>query len=198
MSRELVDLELLRGNVIATHDRLSVAPSDGIVRPWVTVTLDHNVAGSSTFTQYGHPFEFRSDEADTRGGGGSAPSPLRYLLSSIGFCAQGWCAKTWSLRGIQLEALTIHVRSLLDMRGEHLVESVDPHPQWFVVDVRAQSSADPSTAIELANEALRRCPVTALMARAVPVYLVLEHNGALAYDGRPEALRTEHEQELTR
>lgn len=188
MSDELVDIELLRSNVLDTAKRLAQEPGFGIVRPAVSSVLVHNVQAVSAFPQYDKSFELRCDESVGRGGRGEAPSPMRFLLSSIAFCTQVWCAKTASLLGVGLRSLQVDVRTQLDMRGEHLVGSGPAHPPWFVVDVTISSSGRDDAEVALVLDALRRCPVTSLVGCAVPVYVVVRTAGVVRYDSRPTEL----------
>lgn len=188
----LVDNAHLRANLASLSEHLSRAPGDGLVRPWVSARLDHDVRSTSEFEQYGRPFVFRSDESSGRGGGDQAPSPMRYLLSGVAFCMLGWSAKASAARDVTLERLQVDVRTLLDMRGEHLVDDVPAHPQWMVVDVDVDSPNDVGLVVEVLVDALRRCPVTSLMSRAVPLYLMVRHNGDVTRDDRPDELRDEH------
>lgn len=168
------------------------------MRPWVSARLERDTIAVSHFEQYGTAFEFRADEAVERGGHGSAPSPLRYLLSSIAFCVLGWCAKTWAAADVPLSDLEAQVRTELDMRGEHRVGDTPAHPQWFVIELRIDDESDDATIVSLARDAIERCPVSSLMAAAVPVYVMLRHRGELVHDTRPADLRTEDREELTR
>jgi uncharacterized OsmC-like protein len=192
-----VDVDELARSIHGLVETLDADPSAGIVRPWVSTRLERDVRASSRFTQYGHDFEFRSDEAVDRGGAGSAPSPLRYLLSAVAFCLQGWCAKTWALDATGIADLRVDVRTRMDMRGEHLVPGADAHPQWLVLDVEMRSDASDARAVAMLREASRRCPVTALLVKAVPVYHRLVHNGSLVLDDRPPELRSEAAEEQT-
>lgn len=198
MSTELVDRPRLRASMHRIADRTGADAASARMRPWVVATLERDVTAVSRFEQYGTEFEFRSDESVERGGHDSAPSPMRYLLSSIAFCMLGWCAKTWAAQDVAVRSLETAVRTCLDLRGEHLVAGAPPHPQWFVVEVRIDDDADPETAIALVREAARRCPTTSLMARAVPLHLVLVQRGWTLLDTRPDDLRTEHREEQTR
>jgi uncharacterized OsmC-like protein len=197
MSGELINRALLRDNVESTAERLRRSPGEGRVRPWVSTRLEQDVRAVARFLQYDQPHEMRCDESRGRAGLGLAPSPMRYLLGALAFCLQGWCAKVVSVREIDVEDLQIDARTLLDMRGEHLVDGVPAHPQWFVLDVRISSASSPQQVIDMVSEAVRRCPVTALVARAVPVHLLITHNGTMTYDERPDDLRREHEEITT-
>lgn len=198
MSRELVDTQLLAENARLMEVELRADPDAGMVRPWLSARLERNVRSQAGFVQYGNEYEFASDEAKERGGADSSPSPLRYLLASIAFCFQGWCAKTWAIEGEELSALNVDVRTMLDMRGELLIEGVPPYPQWFVLDVQLESPASPDSVARLLREALGRCPVTSLVLRSVPIYLRAEQNHVLMLDERPADLRREQEQEKPR
>ncbi|BDZ64395.1 OsmC family protein [Agromyces mangrovi Wang et al. 2018] len=194
----IVDRQALRASMHRSSERLWKDADAGLVRPWVSASLERDVTAVSRFTQYGTDVEFRADEAPDRGGAGSAPSPMRYLLSGIAFCVLGWAAKTWSARDVAVLRLDLDVRTLLDTRGELGVGDAPQHPQWFVLDVRVEDSATDAAAVGMLREAVACCPISALMSRAVPVHLMLEHNGRAVLDERPAELRTEHEQEQTR
>ncbi len=188
----------LRQSVAVQSRVLAADPARAIVRPWVRTELERGVIGVSRFTQYGQQHEFRSDEALDRGGEASAPSPLRYLLSGVAFCLQGWCAKTFAVHQVALDALQIELRTRMDMRGELLVDSVAAHPQWLVAHLTLASPAGPATLIALVREAAARCPLSALLARALPLYLLIEVGGVTVLDERPPELQNEQHEEQTR
>jgi uncharacterized OsmC-like protein len=183
-----VNSEKLRSNLEETAARLARDPGAGHVWPSVHTELVADVFGRSDFDQYGRRFGFESDEAVERGGGGSAPSPLRYLLSSLAFCQQGWFAKAAALTGLEIEDLEIDVHTYMDMRGEHLVGDVPAHPQWIVVETHVAGAGDPDRVLATSDEASARCPVRALLARAVPIHERIHHRGALIRDTVPADL----------
>ncbi len=197
-TRSLIDVERLASAVREQSTRFEQRPSDAIVRPWVEAALEQDVLGVSSFVQYGSSHEFRSDEAVDRGGQESAPSPMRYMLSGVAFCFQGWCAKTFAVHGHRLTSLRLGVRTMLDIRGELLLADVPAHPQWIVLDATVESLVPAGEVLAHLQEAKRRCPLTALLAQAVPVHLRATLNGLPLIDERPDALRTEHLQEMTR
>lgn len=178
--------------------QLAGAPAQAIVRPWVRTELERGVIGVSRFRQYGHDHEFRSDEALDRGGEASAPSPLRYLLSGVAFCLQGWCAKTFAVHQVPLESLSIELRTRMDMRGELLIDEAAAHPQWLVAELAIASPADAATVVALVREAAARCPLSALLSRALPLHLIVALGGETVLDERPAALHNEHLEEQTR
>ena len=89
----IIDTTLLKDNLDDLAESLTRDPSTGFVMPKVATSLVEDVQAVSVFTQYDRHFEFRCDESEGRGGRGEAPSPLRYLLSSLAFCQQVWYAK---------------------------------------------------------------------------------------------------------
>ncbi len=151
----------------------------------MTTNLVRNVSAESRFVQYDKPFAFRCDESVGRGGGDEAPSPLRYFLSGIGFCLQVWYAKGAALHEVEVEDLTVEVSTYMDMRGEHLVGDVVPHPQWIAVEADFRSPSDAASVLAAVDEGNRRCPVSALVSRAVPVNHRVVLNGAIVRDEVP-------------
>lgn len=181
----IIDSELLKENLDGLADRLTGDPTSGFVTPRVSTTLLEDVRAVSRFTQYGKDFEFRCDESEGRGGRGEAPSPLRYLLTSLAFCQQVWYAKGAAIVGCEVAALEINVETFMDMRGEHLVNDIPTHPQWFLVTALVDSPSPPEHVEAMAEEANRRCPVYGLLSRAVPIYNRLIHNGVVLVDATP-------------
>ncbi|WP_022892834.1 OsmC family protein [Agromyces subbeticus] len=198
MSPDLVDRTRLRASLERIASEAANDRASHVARPWVSARLERDTIAVSNFTQFRVEHEFRADESVERGGHDSAPSPLRYLLSSIAFCVLGWCAKTWAAADVPVHRLEADVRTRLDLRGEHRVGEVPPHPTWFVLELRVDDETDADHATSLAREAVDRCPVSALIARAVPVHLIVVHHGATVLDERPDELRSEHREEQTR
>jgi uncharacterized OsmC-like protein len=163
-------------------------PTAGHVRPLVKTTLVHNVHARSDFIQYGKEFSFECDESDGRAGTSQAPSPLRYFLSSIAFCQQVWFAKGAALAGVVIEELEIDVHTYMDMRGEHKVGEVPPNPQWIIIEANVTSPSATAAVLAMADEAKARCPVTNLIAKAVPVYEQIRLKGAVIRDTVPARL----------
>jgi uncharacterized OsmC-like protein len=175
----------MRTNLEELSERLRTEPDFGHVWPKVSTSLVGDVMALSRFAQYGKEFEFRSDEAKARGGHGEAPSPLRYFLSSIAFCQQGFYAKSSSITGVVLDGLDINVLTYMDMRGEHKVTNAPVHPQWIVVEAKIKSPSADRNVLAMVDEANARCPITNLVRRAVPVYEQIHLNGRLIRDTAP-------------
>ena len=183
-----VDREKLRLNVESTAELLRSDASAGHVRPLVRTRLVENVNARSEFIQYDKEFAFECDESEGRAGTGSAPSPLRYFLSGLAFCQQVWYAKGAALVGCEIEDLEIDVSTYMDMRGEHLIDDIAPNPQWIVIDARVTTPGTDEQVLALVDEANARCPVYNLVAKAVPIYERISHNGVVVRDTIPEGM----------
>jgi uncharacterized OsmC-like protein len=181
-------MDKLRENVTDTALLLGRDEAAGHVRPRVTSRLVENVHARSDFVQYGKEFAFECDESEDRAGGGDHPSPLRYFLSGLAFCQQVWYAKGAAIVGCDLEDLVIHVLTYMDMRGEHHVGDAPAHPQWIIIEAEVASAAEVATVLAMVDEANSRCPVYALVARAIPIYERITLNGAAIRDTVPEGL----------
>jgi uncharacterized OsmC-like protein len=144
-----------------------------------------DVTVESTFVQYDRPFSFFSDEAAHRGGHEQGPSPMRYFLSGIAFCQQGWYAKGSAIVGCDLESLELDVRTLMDMRGEHGFDEVPPYPQWLILEARVDSPSSREAVLAMIDWGDARCPLGCLVRRAVPVYGRIVHNGVVIRDTVP-------------
>jgi uncharacterized OsmC-like protein len=184
----LVDRDKLRANYEGLVDRLGEHPASGLVRPSVTARLLRDVTVESTFVQYDRQFRFVGDEAVSRGGAESGPSPMRYFLSGIAFCLAGWYAKGSAVVGCELDGLEVELRTLLDMRGEHLVDEVSPHPQWIVAEARVASPAATEDVLEMIDWGDARCPLGSLVRVAVPIHGRVILNGRVVRDDVPPGL----------
>ena len=182
----LVNREKLSANLEQLSDKMKSDSSFGKVWPQVETNLVSDVLSVSRFIQYEKPYEFRSDEAVLRGGGGAAPSPLRYLLSSIAFCSQGFYAKASTITDVVLEASNVKVLTYMDMRGEHRVDETPTNPQWFIVKATFTSQSGKENILAMVEEANRRCPVTSLIRKAVPIYEQIYLNETLVHDTIPD------------
>lgn len=185
----LVDRAKLRENHQQVVARLASEASYGLMRPTVSARLVRDVSVESSFVQYDRPFTFLGDEAVDRAGHETGPSPMRYFLSGIAFCALGWWAKGSALLDVELASLEVRLRSFLDMRGEHGVPDVPPNPQWLVFEVEVSSPASREQVLELIDWGLARCPLSVLVGRAVPVHQRVVHDGTLIRDGVPPEAR---------
>jgi uncharacterized OsmC-like protein len=184
----LVDRQKLRANYDGLVTTLREDPSAGFVHPSVTARLVADVTVESTFVQYERPFRFVSDEADHRAGGEQGPSPMRYFLSGLAFCLEGWYAKGSAVVECDLEDLQLEIRTFMDMRGEHGFPGVPPHPQWIVAEARVRSPAPSEAVLEMIDWGDARCPLVSLVRTAIPVYERVVHNGAVVRNTVPPGL----------
>ncbi len=185
---DLVDRQKLRANLEHLSERLKSEPDFGKVWPSVETSLVSDVLSSSKFVQYEKDFEFRSDEALLRGGGGEAPSPLRYLMSSLAFCQQGFYAKASSITDVVLEASEVRILTYMDMRGEHRVDDTPANPQWMVVEAKFTTESATENVLLMVEEANARCPVGNLLRRAIPIYEQIYRNRTLISDTVPDGV----------
>ncbi len=186
MSR--VDREKLRSNYESVVGRLEANDAMGLMKPYVSAELIEDVSVELSFEQYGREFTFYGDEASDRGGHERGPSPMRYFLSGIAFCMLGWYAKGSGFADCDVEAMGMDIRAFLDMRGEHGFEDHPVHPQWLIFDIRVASPSSPESVLAMVDWGDERCPLGAFARRAVPVYEIVTHNGAVIRDTVPADL----------
>jgi uncharacterized OsmC-like protein len=184
----LVDRLKLRANYDDLVTTLRDDPSAGFVRPSVTARLVADVTVESTFVQYDRPFRFVGDEAAHRAGDEQGPSPMRYFLSGLAFCMEGWYAKGSAVVECDVEDLELELRTFMDMRGEHGFPGVPPHPQWIVAEARVKSPAPSETVLKMIDWGDARCPLVSLVRAAIPVYGRVMHNGTVVRDTVPAGL----------
>lgn len=184
----IVDGGMLQDNYRAVVDKLSTDAGAGLMHPEVSAELLEDVSVRAVFEQYGTEFEFYGDEATSRGGHERGPSPMRYFLSGIAFCMLGWYAKGSAFADCDIEALTMDVRSFLDMRGEHGFDDRAVHPQWLVFDIRVTSPSPSDQVLAMIDWGDARCPLGAFARRAAPVYEIVTHNGKVIRDAVPDHL----------
>lgn len=185
----LVDGHKLRTNYEGLVQRLEADPDAGVVRPYVSTRLVRDVTVQCSFEQYGQSFGFTGDEAVSRGGQEKGPSPMRYFLTGIAFCMQGWWAKGSAIVGCELESLELDVHTYMDMRGEHGLADVPPHPQWLLFDVRVGSPDPPERVLSMIDWGNARCPLGSFGRKAVPIYDRIAHNGKVVRETVPTDIR---------
>jgi uncharacterized OsmC-like protein len=180
-----IDRATLRQNHEQTIQQLADDPAFGLMRPTVTARVDRDVSVVSTFEQYGRPFTFHSDEAASRGGQETGPSPMRYFLSGIAFCLLGWWVKGSAASDIELMSLEVRIDTLLDMRGEHGFADVPKNPQWLILGITVTSEAADDQVLAAIDWGDERCPLGVLVRRAIPVHERVTHNGNVIRDTVP-------------
>ncbi len=186
----IIDASRLKAGVLQTTSRLAANPTGGRIRPYVDTRLIRDVAVEARWEQFGKSFELRSDEPSGRGGGGTAPTSIRYFLSGIAFCLQVWYAKGAALVGCELESLTLRVEASFDMRVEYKLPATSEH-DYLLASAVVGSPSDAAMVLAMADEAHERCPLSSLVQRSLPVYRRLTHNGELILDTLPADLAAE-------
>jgi uncharacterized OsmC-like protein len=184
----LVDRDKLRTNYEHVVERIEGGQLEPVQRPYVSTRLIEDVSVESTFEQYDRPFTFYGDEAKWRGGHERGPSPMRYLLSGIAFCLQGWYAKGSAFTDVEIGSLEVDLRTYLDVRGEHGFDDIPKHPQWLIVEVRVESTSPADRVLEMIDWGDERCPLGVLIRRAIPVHQRVLLNGTSIRDSVPEGL----------
>ena len=189
MTDRLIDAAQLAATVHGTTARLEANPAGGIIRPWVEATLVRDVEVEIAWEQFGRSFSLRSDEPGGRGGGGSAPTAIRYFLTGIASCLQVWFAKGAALTGCELISVTLRVEAALDMRIEYGL-SPSGIPEHILAVATVESPSNEGQVIAMADEAFRRCPLWNLVVRGLPGYRQVVHNGRLIVDTLPAGDRS--------
>ena len=181
----LVDHETLKSNYESLVKKLASNTDAGLMRPYVSTRLIENVSVESRFEQYDQEYTFYGDEAKSRAGFERGPSPMRYFLNGVAFCLQGWCAKGSAFAGVDIDGMELDITSFLDMRGEHGFEDVPAYPQWLILDFRIDSPSMAEQVLEMVDWGILRCPLSAFVKKAVPVYERVTHNGKIIRDTVP-------------
>jgi uncharacterized OsmC-like protein len=184
----LIDRPALRSVVEDTTAKLRGNPKGGVIRPAIESRLVHDVSAEASWEQSGRVHTIRSDEAPGRGGLGEHPTAIRYFLSGIAFCLQVWYAKASALADVPISDVRLRVEAALDMRIEYGLDPA-PGPQFVLVTARVVSPASSDAVRAVALEAHRRCPLSNLVERAVPIYLRVHHAGSVIHETVPAELR---------
>ena len=179
---------MLRDSVLVTTEKLRANPSGGIIRPYVDTRLIRNVSAEARWEQSGREFSVRSDEAPGRGGNGEHPTAIRYFLSGISFCLAVWYAKAAALAGVELKSFEMRLEAAFDMRVEYGLPPAGGR-EFLVATTRISSPVSGDAVRGIAEEAHRRCPLSNLVERAVPIYVRVFHGDAVVLDTAPSDLR---------
>ena len=184
----IVDHDKLKSNYLGVVEKLDSNHAAGLVHPYVSAEILEDVSVRSSFIQYDREFTFFGDEAFDRGGHERGPSPIRYFLSGIAFCMLGWYAKGAALVDCDVQAMRMNITTHLDLRGEHGFDDKPAHIQWLVFDVHVESPSSADTVLAMIDWGDVRCPLGAFSRRAVPVYTVVNHNGAVIRNTVPRGM----------
>lgn len=121
--------------------------------------------------------EFECDEPSERGGTDVAPTPLEYMLASLGFCQEVMIARNAALRDLRLEDVHIGVRGYFDRRGGR-VEGIENRGfEEIRLDIKVRSPENAKTITDLMRTVDRECYALNTLRRAATVRATLELNG---------------------
>lgn len=121
-------------------------------------------AGARTFT-------FSVDEPPALGGDDSAPNPVEYVLASLGACQAIVYRALASLKGIDLQSVTVNTKGHLDLNGFLGLDST-ARPGFSKVEFETTiiSNESEETIKRLASQVESLCPVLDIIANPVEVH----------------------------
>lgn len=115
-------------------------------------------------------FEFGFDEPEPIGGDDSAPNPIEYVLATLGKCQAITYKALASLKGIQLDSVTIKTKGDLDLQGFLGIDNkVRPGFQNVEFDTVIESSEDYDKLQRLSKQVESLCPVLDIISNPVEV-----------------------------
>lgn len=113
---------------------------------------------------------FFVDEPAHLAGTDTGPTPVEFLLVSLGTCQEIVYSLYANLMGIQLEAVTVDLKGELDVRGLFGIDdTVPPGYQKITFETRITSNASAEEIQELIRIVESRCPSLDTMRRPVDV-----------------------------
>ncbi|GGW49660.1 OsmC family protein [Arenibacter certesii] len=115
-------------------------------------------------------FNFEFDEPEILGGEDAAPNPVEYVLATLGECQAITYKALASLKGIQLDKVTITTKGDLDLQGFlGLNSTVRPGFQNVAFETHIETNADPDTILRLSKQVESLCPVLDIISNPVEV-----------------------------
>lgn len=137
--------------------------------------VDHELVGVTEVEVNVGEHQFRVDEPESLGGSALAPNPVEYALASLGSC-QAITYRVWAtLRGVQVDRVSVRVEGDLDLRGFFGVdETVRPGFGGVRLVVTISGPESEEVYRELQREADRYCPVLDIFQNPVPVTTQVE------------------------
>ncbi|MCO5236761.1 MAG: OsmC family protein [Chitinophagaceae bacterium] len=131
-----------------------------------TSVLGKQVHVKSTARQ----FEFHFDEPELLGGKDADPNPVEYVLGALGACQAIVYRALASLKGIQLENVTVKTKGHLDLQGFLGLDSkVRPGFNKVEFETEIVSPEEPQTLERLAQQAEALCPVLDILSNPIEV-----------------------------
>lgn len=131
-----------------------------------TSVLEEGVRVNSTVRQ----FEFKFDEPELLGGQDDAPNPVEYVLAALGSCQAIVYRALASLKGIELESVTVKTKGDLNLQGFLGLDSnVRPGYEKISFETIIVSDESPEKLERLAKQVDALCPVFDIISNPVPV-----------------------------
>lgn len=131
-----------------------------------TSVLEEGVSVRSTVRQ----FEFKFDEPELLGGKDGAPNPVEYVLASLGSCQAIVYRALASLKGIQLESVTVKTKGDLNLQGFLGLDSnVRPGYEKIEFETIIVSDESPEKLERLAQQVDAICPVLDIISKPLKV-----------------------------
>ncbi len=115
-------------------------------------------------------FEFHFDEPELLGGKDAEPNPVEYVLGAFGACQAIVYRALASLKGIQLESVTVKTKGHLDLQGFLGLDS-EVRPGFSKVEFETEivSPEEPKTLERLAQQVETLCPVLDILSNPIEV-----------------------------
>ncbi|MFD7012722.1 OsmC family protein [Rhodococcus jostii] len=110
------------------------------------------------------------DEPASLGGNDAGPSPVEFLLVSLGACQEILYQITASMMGIELDSVTVYLKGNLDVRGFMGEEGIPPGYQQITFETRIESQADAKAIEALVHTVEANCPTMDTIRRPVDVH----------------------------
>lgn len=122
-------------------------------------------------------FAFVSDEGERVGGFGAGPAPLRYFLAGVLMCHQVWCIKSAALLDVRIDSLKGSINGHLSTMGSYTKEDADSSFEKLSYEIDMESPDSSEQIAATVKKACRRCPAFGTVKLAVPIEMIVNHNG---------------------
>lgn len=132
-------------------------------------------------TNSARQFNFKVDEPEQIGGKDNAPNPVEYLLGALGSCQAITYRAVATLKGIQLDNVTVKTKGYLDLSGFLGIDNkIRPGYKKIIFETIVESNESQETLKRLAEDVEALCPVLDNLSNPVPV------EGKLTIRNKPE------------
>ncbi|MGO9614435.1 MAG: OsmC family protein [Dissulfurispiraceae bacterium] len=130
-------------------------PEAAIYRPKVTSRHIKNLYTESMAREH----LVKSDYPEAAGGDNHAPNPIELLLVAFAACVEAAFYEFAIHEGFTINALTVNVEGMLDLRGLFMIDDVSAGFTDLRYDFHIDSPDDGEKLRELAEKVLAHCPV---------------------------------------